>query len=497
MENIFNALMLLGAPLNIIAIVLGVFFGIIIGAIPGLTSTMGVALFIPVTFSMSPATGLLFLASIYCGSTYGGSISAILIKTPGTPAAIFTAIDGYELTKQGKAGQALGMAVFASFIGGIIGSVILISLAPPLSHLVLKFGPSEIFFMALFGLTVIVGLSEDSMVKGLMSGTFGVLLATIGVDSLSGIYRFTFDKMELFEGIPLIPTVIGLFSASQVFILAGQQRQTIQYDANYIAKGSIIPKWGEIKQIWLTFVRSGIIGTIVGIIPGAGMSIACGISYNEAKRSSKNPELFGHGSLEGVAASEAANNGVVEGSLVPLLTLGIPGNAVSAVFLGGLLIHGLRPGVTLFTKHADIAYTLLIGMFLANIVMLLIGSMFAKYFAKVATFPISILTPVIMAFCVIGSFAIRNNFFDIYIMLIFGFLGYFMKKTSFPLAPFILGLILGPMLETELRRALMLSQGSYIAFLQRPISLFLFVLAILSILIPFLRRKKTSLKQSN
>jgi len=258
MENIFNALMLLGAPLNIIAIVLGVFFGITIGAIPGLTSTMGVALFIPVTFSMSPATGLLFLASIYCGSTYGGSISAILIQTPGTPAAIFTAIDGYELTKQGKAGQALGMAIFASFIGGIIGSIILISLAPPLSRLVLKFGPSEIFFMALFGLTVIVGLSEDSIVKGLMSGIFGVLLATIGVDSLTGIYRFTFDKMELFEGIPLIPIVIGLFSASQVFILAGQKRQTIQYDASYIEKDSTIPKWGKIKQIWLTLVRSGL-----------------------------------------------------------------------------------------------------------------------------------------------------------------------------------------------------------------------------------------------
>lgn len=489
MENIFNALLLVALPFNILAIVIGVFLGIINGAIPGLTSTMGVALFIPVTFSMSPAMGLLFLGSIYCGSTYGGSISAILLKTPGTPAAIFTAIDGYELTKQGKAGQALGMAIFASFIGGIIGSIVLLSFAPPLSLLALKFGPSEIFFIALFGITVIVGLSERSMVKGLMSGTLGLLLATVGTDSFTAIYRFTFDKMELFEGIPLIPVVIGLFSASQIFVLAGEKRQTIQYDAAYISKESTIPKWSQIKEMWVTFIRSGIIGTIIGIIPGAGMSIACGISYNEARRSSKHPEKYGQGSLEGVAASEAANNGVVEGSLVPLLTLGIPGNAVSAVFLGGLLIQGLKPGTTLFTKHADIAYTLLIGFFVANIVMFLMGSTLAKYFAKVAIFPKSIIIPIVVSFCVIGSFAIRNNFFDVYLMLIFGFLGYFMKKFGYALAPFVLGLILGPMIESELRRALMLSRGSFVALLQRPISLLMFILIILALLTPFFRKR--------
>jgi len=495
MENIFNALFIIISPFNLLAIVTGVFFGIINGAIPGLTSSMAIALFIPVTFSMSPMMGLVFLASIYVGSTYGGSISAILIQTPGTPAAVFTAIDGYQLTKQGRAGEALGMAVFASFVGGIIGSIILLLLAPPLSRLVLKFGPSEIFFVSLFGLTVIVGLSERSITKGLISGILGVLLGTVGTDQLTAIYRFTFDKIELFEGIPLVPAVIGLFSASQVFILAGQKRQTIQYDANYIPKESrTIPKWSQIKKMWVLFIRSGIIGTIVGIIPGAGMSIGSGISYNEAKKASKHPEKFGNGSLEAVAASETANNAVVEGSLVPLLTLGIPGNVISAVFLGGLLIHGLKPGASLFTKYVDITYPLLISFFVANFVMLLMGSMFAKYFAKIATFPIRIIVPIVMTFCIRGSFAIRNNFFDIYVMLIFGFLGYFMKKFEYALAPFVLGLILGPMVETNLRVALMLSRGSFIVLLQRPISLLLFVLAIISLLAPFLRKTKYKLK---
>jgi len=333
------------SPHNLLFAFLGTTLGIVIGALPGFTSTMGVALFIPFTFNMSPETGLIFLAAIYCASTYGGSISAILIQTPGTPAAIITAIDGYELTKQGLAGKALAMATFASYIGGLISATALLLIAPPLSRLVLKFGPSEIFFLALFGLTIIVGLSKGSMIKGLMSGVLGILLATVGIDNLTGAYRYTYGIMSLFEGIPIVPCVIGLYSASQVFVLAEQKRTTIQYDAT-VTKESTWIRLSDVKTLWTNLIRSGIIGTLVGIVPGAGMSIASALSYNEAKRFARKPELFGKGSLEGVAASEAANNGVTGGSLVPLLTLGIPGNAVSAIFLGGLLIHGLKPGLT-------------------------------------------------------------------------------------------------------------------------------------------------------
>ena len=333
---LLSALLNVFAPMNLLMATTGTVLGIIIGALPGFTSTMGVALFIPVTFSMSPETGLIFLVAIYCASTYGGSISAILIQTPGTPSAIITAIDGYELTKQGKGGQALGMATFSSFIGGIISSVALLMIAPPLAKLVLLFGPSEIFFLALFGLTIIVGLSKGSMVKGLLSGAFGLLLATVGVDSMTGSYRYTFDIMPLFDGIPMVPAVIGLFSACQVFALSSQSRTTIQYEGKIPDVGSTLPRWSDIKGMWWNFLRSGIIGTIIGIIPGAGMSIASAMAYNEAKKHSDQPELYGKGSMEGLAASETANNGVTGGSLVPLLTLGIPGNSVSAVFLGGL-----------------------------------------------------------------------------------------------------------------------------------------------------------------
>ncbi|MEA4877893.1 MAG: tripartite tricarboxylate transporter permease [Aminobacterium sp.] len=491
-STILSALMLALAPINLLFALIGTVLGIIIGALPGLTSTMGVALFIPVTFTMSPETGLIFLASIYCASTYGGSISAILIQTPGTPSAIITAIDGYELTKQGHGGKALAMATFASFIGGLVSATALLLIAPPLSKLVLRFGPSEIFFLAIFGLTIIVGLSKGSMVKGLISGALGVLLATTGVDALTGTYRYTFNNMALFEGIPIVPAVIGLFSASQVFVLAEQKRTTIQYKDATPTTESTWLRLSEVKHLWGNLLRSSVIGTIVGIIPGAGMSIASAMAYNEAKRFSKNADQFGKGSLEGVAASESANNGVTGGSLVPLLTLGIPGNAVSAVFLGGLLIHGLKPGMTLFTKHADIAYALLFGIFIANIMMFVVGSLAAKRFAKVAVCPTNILAPIIMSLCIIGSYAIRNNVWDVIFMLGFGFMGYYMKKTGYSLASLILGLILGPMIESELRRALMLSGGAFLPLLSRPLSLFLFLLVIFSLVGPYLKRKRTA-----
>ena len=390
MEYIFEALSLVFNIETMIIIIIGIILGIAIGALPGLSSTMGVALFIPVTYNMHPATGLVFLSSIYMSSTYGGSISAILIKTPGTPSAVITAIDGYELTKQGKGGEALSMATIASTIGGLISCIALMFLSPPLAKLVVAFGSPEMFLLSILGLSIIVGLSKGSILKGLISGILGMLLSLVGIDTITGEYRFTYNILSLFAGLSTVAIVIGIFSASQVYNLASQKRTTIQYNYDKNQKLNLL-KASEFFKNLFNIIRSGIIGTIIGILPGAGVSIASALAYNVAKSSSKEKELFGEGSLEGVSASESANNGVVGGSLVPLLTLGIPGNAVSAVFLGGLVIHGLRPGPELFTKYGGITYALFIGLTVSTIIMLFIGLFTAKYFAKVSVVPTNIL----------------------------------------------------------------------------------------------------------
>ncbi|MCI7301488.1 MAG: tripartite tricarboxylate transporter permease [Clostridia bacterium] len=476
------------SPTNLLFCFLGTIIGIIIGALPGFTSTMGVALFIPFSYSMEPATGMIFLVAIYCASTYGGSISAILINTPGTPSAVITTIDGYEMTKNGEGGRALAMAAFASLIGGIVSAFALLLIAPPLARLVLLFGPTEVFYLALFGLSIIVGFSKGSMIKGLISGVAGLLLATVGVDAISGVYRYTFDNISLFEGVPIVPMVIGLFSACQVFSLGEQKRTTIQRDiADF--HDSCMPRLQDIKENWVNMLRSSVIGTIVGIIPAAGMSIACAISYNEAKRASKFPEKFGNGSVEGVIASEAANNGVTGGSLVPLLTLGIPGNTVSAIFLGGIMIHGLRPGLQLFTKYANISYTLLLGLFVANVMMFVVGVLAARRVARVTRISTDVLAPVIMVLCVVGSYAIRNNLFDIGVMIAAGILGFLMKRWGYSTPSLILGLILGPMAEGEFRRAVMLSKGDWSYFYRTPLSIFLLLLVIVTLIAPVIKRK--------
>lgn len=488
MSLILHAIVVALSPVNIFFSIIGVLIGIIIGALPGLTSTMGVALFIPITFSMPPTTGLITLAAVYIGSVYGGSISAILINTPGTPAAIITTLDGYKLTQKGEGSRAIGISTISSFIGGLIGGVSLLFISPLLAKLVLKFGPGEIFFVAVLGLTVIVSLSKENMVNGLIAGFLGILLGTIGTDNLTGAYRYTFDNPSLYEGIPLVPAVIGLYSLGQVFSLVHEARKSIVFD-KALVKEKVLPTWDDIKKIWKITIKGGIIGTIVGIIPGAGVSIGSMISYNEAKRSHPHPEKFGTGIIEGVAASESGNNGVVGGSLIPLITLGIPGNAVAAVFLGGLMIHGLRPGNTLFTKNINITYPFLIGFIIAHFIMLIAGLSAAKYFARIATFPISALVPVILSLSVIGSYAIRNNYFDVVVALLFGLFGYILKTAKIPLAPLVLGIILGPMAETQLRRALMINGGNPLLLFTSPINVIVSILIVLSLIWPFIKRK--------
>jgi len=473
---------------NLMIAFFGATAGIIIGGLPGLSATMGVALLIPVTFGMHPASGLIMLGAVYCGAIYGGSIAAILVRTPGTPAAAATVFDGYEMTKKGQAGKALGAAVFSSFVGGFISTTILIFVAQPLALFSLKFGATEFMWLGIFGLTIISSLAGKSMIKGLISGVIGLLISTMGMHPLTGFMRFTFGRMELYDGVPVIIAMIGMFSISQVLFLCEKEGSTSAEISDNI--GRVLPTWKELKMVKATLLRSGLIGTIIGAIPGAGADIASFVGYNEGKRWSKHPEKYGTGFIEGVVASEAANNGVTGGSLIPLLTLGIPGNAVTAVLMGGLLIQGLLPGPELFTKHGDITYGFIMSLYLAKTFYLIVGFFGARYFVRVVRTPSGVLAPVICTLAVVGSFSINNSVSDMWLMLLMGFLGYGMRKFEIPLAPICLGIILGPMVESNLARALSVAaaKDTNLLFMSftRPICIILIILVILSLLTPYL-----------
>ena len=393
-----------------------------------------------------------------------------------------------SMTQQGLAGKAIGMSTTASLIGGLISAIALLFIAPPLARLALKFGPPEYFLVGLFGLSVIISISSESYLKGLIVGVFGLLVATTGMDNFTAYPRFIFNNDSLLDGIPILPALIGLFSLSQAIKISVSGQKTIVLNPDDLTiSDRILPDKEDMKRTWKTTLRSSIIGIIIGIIPGAGTSIASFLSYNEAKRASKDPDSFGKGNIEGVAASEAANNAVTGGSLIPALTLGIPGNAVTAVFIGGLTIQGLIPGPNLFTKYGEITYTLMLSLFLANIMFWVIGIALTRQLVKIVKIPTKILAPLICVLSVIGSYAIRNNFFDIWLLLGFGIIGYFMERFKFPQAPIVLALILGPMVEAELRRTLALFHGSLLPVLFRPISLFVLVLIVISVAFPLLR----------
>lgn len=469
----------------LIALFVGVVGGIIVGSLPGLSATMTVALLVPVTFGMDPVAGLIMLTAIYTSAVYGGSISAILIHTPGTPAAAATSLDGYQMTKKGQGGKAIGISTISSMIGGTISAIALLFLAPPLAKISLMFSAPEYFLLAVFGLTIIGSLAGKSMAKGLASGVLGLLIGVIGVDILTGYPRFTFGFISLESGVSLVPALIGLFSLSQVLILAEnkgkKQEQTVMGEI----KGKILPTLREFKSLLVTILRSSGLGIFVGILPGAGGDVGSWVGYNEAKRFSKDKEKFGTGCPEGVAAPEAANNAVTGGALIPLLTLGIPGSSTTAVLLGGLMIQGLVPGHGLFTENANITYSLILGFLLANILMGIIGLLGAKFFIKASGVSEKLLMPVIIGLCVVGSFAIHNNIFDVWVMIAFGLIGYLMRKTGFHPAPVILGMILGPIAENGLRQSMLMAKGDLLTYyLTRPICLVLLALIVLSLLSP-------------
>lgn len=464
-------------PIVLLYMVIGVAAGICIGALPGLTATMGVALLLPLTFGMEASQGILMLLGIYVGAIYGGSISAVLLHTPGTPASAATAIDGYAFSKKGEAGRALGISTMSSFIGGIVSCLCLWLISPLLAKLALKFSSAEFFLLAVFGLCIIANISGKDIAKGLICGFLGILAASVGIDSLTGYVRFS-QNVNLLSGIPYIPVMIGLFAMSQAFESIEEIYTKDEVNAKLTR---VLPTKQDMKTMLRVAPITGLIGTFIGIVPGAGADIGSFVGYNTARSISKHPEEFGNGSVEAVAASEGGNNGVTGGALIPMLTLGVPGDAVAAIMIGALTIQGLTPGPMLFQENPVLVYTIFLGMFLANTIMALLGFSCIRIFTKVLSVPKPVLTPIIFVLCVVGSFAMRNNLFDVGIMLAAGILGYFMNKVKIPSSPAILGLILGPMAEKNFRTALLKSGGNAGVFFETPICWFFILLIMVSL----------------
>ena len=472
-----------------IALVIGVVSGMIIGIIPGLGPSVGVALLIPITFNMHPAAALTMMAALYTSGVYGGSITATLCKTPGTAASAATALDGYELTKQGRGKEAISICTIASVCGGLAGGILLLFFAPPLGKLSLRFSSLEYFLVACFGLLVVSGLVGKNLSKGLFSAALGLLLGTVGLDPITGVSRFTFGSMYLENGIDYTPVLVGLFSMSQGLILVADMikgKGSIVNDPVKALQGPMLPEKEEFKSLIPTFIRSSLIGAFIGFIPAAGAAISSWINYSLTKKFSKHPEKFGHGSLEGVAASEAGNNAACGGAMIPLFTLGIPGSAVTAIMYGGLLMHGLVPGNDLFTgSQAGSTYAIFLGFIFANILMGILGLSLTKQFAKVCLVPNAVLVPIIISFSVIGTYALSYSMQEVFIMILFGFIGFFMKMYGFETPPLILGMVLCSILESNFRRALILAKGDLIGyFFTRPVAMVIVLIIILFAMIP-------------
>ncbi|MFD2740974.1 tripartite tricarboxylate transporter permease [Sulfitobacter aestuarii] len=483
-ENVLLGLQTLADPALLLAVLLGVVGGVVIGALPGLTSTMGVALLIPVTFSLPPQVGLAMLGGIYCASTYSGAISAILLNIPGTSASVATMLDGHPMAKSGKPGRAISLATFASCIGGMISIVALLFLAPQLAEFSLRFGSPEYFLLAVFGITVIASMSAGAMEKGLIAGALGLILSTVGVHPLTGTMRFTGGVPSLYDGIPLVVALIGLYSIPEVIDLI-ERAKSSRDSARGVDRTSHWESLRELAAQKYNVLRASLIGIVVGIVPGVGCSVGGFLAYDAAKRGSKTPEAFGKGSSEGLIASETGNNAVTGGTLIPLLTLGIPGNPVTAVLLGGIMIHGLRPGPELFTTNADVTYGFIFSLFLSNLLFVPIGLLLARYGLRIVQVPAGILAPIILTLAVIGAYSLRASLDDIWIMLAIGGLGWGMAALAVPRAPLVLGLVLGTLAEGELARSLALVRGDLAAFgmqiLTRPVSLIILLLCIIAI----------------
>ncbi len=487
-HDLISALPNVASLTNLLAIVIGVLSGIIVGAMPGLSATMAISVLVPFTFGLDPLVALGLMAGIYNGAMYGGAIPAVLLRIPGTPSAVATSFDGYPMAQKGQGGFALQVAVISSSIGGIASALALMLLAPPLAKVTLLFGPSEVFWVAVFGLCSIIFLLGESPLKGLIAACFGIVVSIVGVDPISGEDRFTFGYLELVDGINIVILLVGLYALPPVIDLLETPLET-KGEYKSLKTESMLRSIPRMVGFWVTWLRASFIGICIGILPGAGGSMAAFMSYNEAKRASKTPETWGNGEPEGVAASETANNADTASALIPALTLGIPGTAVAAVMLGGLLVHGLQPGPMLFRDNPDIVFGFMWQFLFGAVLLIFLGGTLAtNSFAKLLKLPRPVLGSIIMVLMFIGVYSINERMFDVYLMLGFGFIGYVMDKFKFPLPPVVLGLILGGFAEENLRLALLIGGGDWTILFENTTSLILVALTIAVAVGPTIRK---------
>ncbi|MCL1818471.1 MAG: tripartite tricarboxylate transporter permease [Spirochaetaceae bacterium] len=480
-ENLATGFGIVFQPLTFVLMVFGTALGVIIGALPGMTGSMGIILLLPIIYYLPADTAMIMLAGLFCGAMMGGSVSAILLRTPGTPSASATLLDGYPLCQQGKAGKAIGIATVSSFFGGLISVGCLILIAPQLAKVALQFQAVDFFSLSIFGLTIMASASAKNIIKGLLSGWIGLLASTVGIDLIVGTARFTFGNIYLMGGFQLLPVLIGVFAVAQVFSEVGVTPDEKHVVEQKIKLREVIPSFTDLKTISMALIVGAVIGVFIGIIPGTGGAISCFLAYNVVQRFSKNKDQFGHGAIEGIAAPEASNNGTTGGAMIPMLTLGVPGDAVTAVMLGALTLIGIRPGPLLFTDMPHVVYAIFSGMLTIQFVMLILGFLSAKFAPYVLKVPYQILMPIIMVLCVVGAFTLGNSLFDVLVAVIFGIIGFFMRKYGYPGAPLVLGVILGPMAEDNLNRAMLVSGNDWTVLFQRPISAFFLILSAISI----------------
>ncbi|MDF1584827.1 tripartite tricarboxylate transporter permease [Marinimicrococcus flavescens] len=495
MEHLLPALDLV-LNLNVgLAILVGTAFGIVMGALPGLGTVLAITIALPFTFSMAPAPSIALVLAIYCSSVYGGSISAILINTPGTPQSAATVLDGYPMALRGDADKALGWATIASLIGGLFSTAVLVMAAPRLAQFALSFGPIETFALIALALTCIAGVSRGSMINGLLAGILGLFLATVGTDTMTGFVRFDFGVFDLAAGIELVPLLIGLFALTEVFArLTMPQDQTGDLEKRIGFSVAPLKEW---LLRWKTLVKSCVIGTLVGILPGTGASTAAFISYSEAKRSGRYRDKLGTGEPEGLVASEASNNAVTGGALVPTLALGIPGDPSTAVMMSALIIQGIQPGVRLFADNPELMYGSFIVLAACNIVMAVMGAAAAPALTRILRMPEPVLLPLVLVLSIVGAYGVRGNPFDLLTALVAGIVGFFLRLCGVPMAPIVIGMVLGPTFEENLRQGLILTDGSFLAFFSgHPIAVVLlgvtFVVVVLALVGEARRRGEAS-----
>ena len=492
---ITEALMAILDPSVLFFMLVGVVVGATIGALPGLSVVMAISILTPITFGLEPAQGLAMLMGVYNSGVWAGGISAILVNTPGTPASIMTVLDGYAMTKRGEAGLALGINVIYSAIGGLISTVFLMFAAFPIARFALRFGPAEYFALALFGLPMIIGISEKSVLKGIMMGCLGFLMATVGLDSMYAYPRYTFGVVDLLQGISYVPVMIGLFGFGEVLAQVYENKKSERI-VEHRKIGRIIPTFKMFKDLAPMTTLAALISVIIGAIPGAGGDIASIICWDQGRKISKDRENYGKGSAEGLAVTCTANNGIIGGAMTTMLTLGIPGDGVTAVLIGSLMMYGMQPGPMMFIENQSFVYQLMIMMIVANLMFLVFGLLTSKAAANILNIKEQYVWVGIVILSIVGSYAINNSVFDVIIMFVCGVLGFILKQFDFPLPPIILGLILGPMAESNLRRALALSSGDYLIFVGSPISIVLLVLTALALIGPVLMKKRKQQTES-